>query len=217
VFIILVIYWILDEFVNKIDGDTISAHSFNGLIQALIIGVTILVVAVPEGLPLAVTISLAFSMGQMMKDHNLVRELSACEIMGGATNICSDKTGTLTENKMTVVRGEIAGIQFEKTDEKFYKKLKKDKKLKSILENICEGLCLNTDVVMEEKEDGTFSYLGSKTEGALIYFAMQLGYDYKQIRSEHSLHRIFAFSSLRKRMSVIIPYPEPDKKQKKKN
>ena len=68
------------------------------------VAVTIVAVAVPEGLPLAVTISLAYSMKQMMKDNNLVRHLDACETMGGATNICSDKTGTLTENRMTIVK-----------------------------------------------------------------------------------------------------------------
>ena len=69
----------------------------------LIIGITVIVVAVPEGLPLAVTLCLAFSVGKMRKENNLVRHLDACETMGGADNICSDKTGTLTENKMTVV------------------------------------------------------------------------------------------------------------------
>ena len=68
-----------------------------------------MVVAVPEGLPLAVTISLAYSMKQMMRDANFVRHLAACETMGGATAICSDKTGTLTENRMTVTEGWFGG------------------------------------------------------------------------------------------------------------
>ena len=71
--------------------------------------VTIIVVAIPEGLPLAVTISLAYSVQRMQQDQNLVRVMSACETMGGATNICSDKTGTLTENLMTVTQGFFAG------------------------------------------------------------------------------------------------------------
>lgn len=70
-----------------------------------------MVVAVPEGLPLAVTISLAYSMKQMMQDANFVRHLAACETMGGATAICSDKTGTLTENRMTVTEGWFAGVR----------------------------------------------------------------------------------------------------------
>lgn len=77
---------------------------FNDLVKHFIIGVTVLVVAVPEGLPLAVTLSLAYSVKKMMKDNNLVRHLDACETMGNATAICSDKTGTLTTNRMTVVQ-----------------------------------------------------------------------------------------------------------------
>ena len=73
------------------------------LLQALIISITIIVVAIPEGLPLAVTISLSFSSSKMRKLNNLVRSLDSCETMGGATFICTDKTGTLTENKMTVM------------------------------------------------------------------------------------------------------------------
>ena len=68
----------------------------------IILGITVIVVAIPEGLPLAVTLSLAFSVKKMLKDNNLVRKMEACETMGGANNICSDKTGTLTMNQMTI-------------------------------------------------------------------------------------------------------------------
>ena len=77
-------------------------------LEAFIIGVTIVVVAFPEGLPLAVTISLAYSTQEMLPDQNLIRHLAACETKGNATNICSDKNGTLTENRMTVVKGWFA-------------------------------------------------------------------------------------------------------------
>ncbi len=83
---------------------------FSHALDAFIIGVTIVVVAVPEGLPLAVTISLAYSTKKMLADNNLIRHLQACETMGNATNICSDKTGTLTQNRMTVVRGVFANV-----------------------------------------------------------------------------------------------------------
>ena len=86
-----------------------SATMFDTALEAFIIGVTIVVVAVPEGLPLAVTISLAYSTMKMLKDANLIRHLAACETMGNATTICSDKTGTLTMNRMTVVTGWFAG------------------------------------------------------------------------------------------------------------
>lgn len=72
------------------------------ILDFLIIGITVIVVAIPEGLPLSVTISLAFSVKKMLNDQNLVRKMEACETMGGANNICSDKTGTLTMNKMTL-------------------------------------------------------------------------------------------------------------------
>ena len=84
-------------------------QSLIDIVGFFIIAVTIVVVAVPEGLPLAVTISLAYSMKKMMKENNLVRHLEACETMGGATNICSDKTGTLTQNIMTVVEAHMLG------------------------------------------------------------------------------------------------------------
>merc|ERR1719157_311991 len=93
-----------------LENVTVFAHA----LDAFIIGVTIVVVAVPEGLPLAVTISLAYSTKKMLADNNLVRHMQACETMGNATNICSDKTGTLTENRMTVVSGIFASVPHNK-------------------------------------------------------------------------------------------------------
>lgn len=103
--IILVIQFCIQTFVIK--GLPWKNTYANNLVKHLIIGVTVLVVAVPEGLPLAVTLSLAYSVKKMMKDNNLVRHLDACETMGNATAICSDKTGTLTTNRMTVVQSYI--------------------------------------------------------------------------------------------------------------
>lgn len=102
---ILVIQFYVRTFVIK--GESWKSTYFNDLVKHFIIGVTVLVVAVPEGLPLAVTLSLAYSVKKMMKDNNLVRHLDACETMGNATAICSDKTGTLTTNRMTVVQSYI--------------------------------------------------------------------------------------------------------------
>ncbi len=89
---------------SKGDQDFISMETLDQIIDYLILSITIIVVAVPEGLPLAVTIALAYSVGKMKEENNLVRHLSSCEIMGGANNICTDKTGTLTQNKMTAVK-----------------------------------------------------------------------------------------------------------------
>lgn len=96
----------------------LSGEDIEVLIEDVALAVAILVVAIPEGLPLAVTVSLAYSMGKMMNDKALVRHLKACEIMGGATAICSDKTGTLTTNKMTVVRSYIGGNTFDDSSDK---------------------------------------------------------------------------------------------------
>lgn len=103
--LILVVQFCIQTFV--IEGKQWKNTYANQLVKHLIIGVTVLVVAVPEGLPLAVTLSLAYSVKKMMKDNNLVRHLDACETMGNATAICSDKTGTLTTNRMTVVQSYI--------------------------------------------------------------------------------------------------------------
>merc|ERR1740128_1013829 len=110
--IILSIRFSVDEFYYQ--GSSWDMYYINHYVKFLIIGVTVLVVAVPEGLPLAVTLSLAYSVKKMMKDNNLVRHLDACETMGNATAICSDKTGTLTTNKMTVVNVYMGG-QHHKT------------------------------------------------------------------------------------------------------
>jgi len=108
-FIVNMIFWGVD----LSHGDSFSDRGTD-LIDFVIISITLLVVAVPEGLPLAVTLSLAYAMKRMVADKNLVRVLAACETMGNATCICSDKTGTLTQNRMTVVRGWV-GKAYEKT------------------------------------------------------------------------------------------------------
>ena len=98
------LYRNVDLFGGEEEGDRLFANNFGMWVEYFIIGVAIIVVAVPEGLPLAVMISLAYSIKKMLEDNNYVKRLAACEIMGGATDICSDKTGTLTLNKMTVTR-----------------------------------------------------------------------------------------------------------------
>ena len=105
--VILVLEFVIKTF--AIEGRPWENSDFSELLHFVIIGITVLVVAVPEGLPLAVTIALAFSVKKMLKDNNLVRHLHACETMGNATAICSDKTGTLTTNRMTVVESFFGG------------------------------------------------------------------------------------------------------------
>ncbi len=98
------IYRKIDLFGGEIQSGRLLLENIKLWVKYLIVGVAVIVVAVPEGLPLAVMISLAYSIGKMAKDNNDVKRLAACEIMGGADNICSDKTGTLTENIMKVTK-----------------------------------------------------------------------------------------------------------------
>ena len=106
--VILILEFVIKEF-GIVGRAWDSSTDFSELLHFVIIGITVLVVAVPEGLPLAVTIALAYSVKKMLRDNNLVRHLHACETMGNATAICSDKTGTLTTNRMTVVESYFAG------------------------------------------------------------------------------------------------------------
>lgn len=105
--LILIIKFCKETFGDKGESFKAAEH-LQKLVGFVIIGITVLVVAVPEGLPLAVTLSLAYSVKKMMHDNNLVRHLDACETMGNATAICSDKTGTLTTNRMTAVQAYVA-------------------------------------------------------------------------------------------------------------
>ena len=114
----------IDLFGGESEEDRPFAVNFKLWVDYVIIGVAVIVVAVPEGLPLAVMISLAYSQGKMLKDQNDVKKLSACETMGGATNICSDKTGTLTLNKMHVARIWVGKDIEINTDQDENKKLK---------------------------------------------------------------------------------------------
>ncbi|KAK4302858.1 hypothetical protein Pmani_025083 [Petrolisthes manimaculis] len=156
-----------------------------------ILGVTILVVAVPEGLPLAVTLGLAYSVKKMMRDNNLVRHLNACETMGNATTICSDKTGTLTTNRMTVVQSYICGETYNITP-------KFESLPRQVADLILYSISINCSYT---------SNLGNKTECALLGFILDLGKSYQVIRDEvpeESFHRVYTFNSARKSMSTVI-------------
>ncbi|XP_032500281.1 plasma membrane calcium-transporting ATPase 1 [Phocoena sinus] len=204
--IILVLYFVIDTFwVQKrpwlAECTPIYIQYF---VKFFIIGVTVLVVAVPEGLPLAVTISLAYSVKKMMKDNNLVRHLDACETMGNATAICSDKTGTLTMNRMTVVQAYI--------NEKHYKKIPEPEAIPpNILSYLVTGLSVNcaytSKILPPEKEGGLPRHVGNKTECALLGLLLDLKRDYQDVRNEipeEALYKVYTFNSVRKSMSTVL-------------
>ncbi|NXP67407.1 AT2B4 ATPase, partial [Chloropsis cyanopogon] len=204
--IILVLYFGIDTFGVQgrpwlAEGTPIYIQYF---VKFFIIGVTVLVVAVPEGLPLAVTISLAYSVKKMMKDNNLVRHLDACETMGNATAICSDKTGTLTMNRMTVVQAYVGDTHYRQIPDP-------EAILPKILDLIVHGVAINSaytsKILPPEKEGGLPRQVGNKTECALLGFVLDLKQDYQAVRNEvpeEKLYKVYTFNSVRKSMSTVL-------------
>ncbi|XP_066588995.1 plasma membrane calcium-transporting ATPase 2 isoform X2 [Prorops nasuta] len=201
--IILVIQFCVTTFV--IQGKPWRNTYANDLVRHLIIGVTVLVVAVPEGLPLAVTLSLAYSVKKMMKDNNLVRHLDACETMGNATAICSDKTGTLTTNRMTVVQSYIC--------EKMCKTTPLFSDIPGHIGNLLiQSISINsayTSRIMPSQDPTELPMqVGNKTECALLGFVNALSKSYQTIRDdqpEETFTRVYTFNSVRKSMSTVVP------------
>jgi len=178
------------------------------MINIIISAVTVIVVAVPEGLPLAVTLALAHATLRMLKDNNLVRHLSACETMGNATTICSDKTGTLTQNKMTVVRARVFSMDVTLSDipEKFKENaLKSSPHKEALLALLCNNINVNSSASeTESSKDQKLQFIGSKTEVALLEMTRKLGYDYAESRSRAVVGELFPFSSESKKMATVI-------------
>ncbi|XP_012865844.1 PREDICTED: plasma membrane calcium-transporting ATPase 2 isoform X3 [Dipodomys ordii] len=208
--IILVLYFTVDTFVvNKkpwlAECTPVYVQYF---VKFFIIGVTVLVVAVPEGLPLAVTISLAYSVKKMMKDNNLVRHLDACETMGNATAICSDKTGTLTTNRMTVVQAYVGDVHYKEIPEPSSINAKT---LELLVNAIAINSAYTTKILPPEKEGALPRQVGNKTECGLLGFVLDLKQDYEPVRNqmpEEKLYKVYTFNSVRKSMSTIVKMPD---------
>ena len=154
------------------------------VLQTLMIAVTLVVVAVPEGLPMAVTLSLAYSMRRMLKTNNLVRKMHACETMGATTVICTDKTGTLTQNLMSVDEMKIYGDTPK--------------------EVINEGIAVNSTASIDFSDKSKPQILGNPTEGALLLWLNKKGVDYRSIRESVKTVAEVPFSTERKYMATIV-------------
>ena len=155
------------------------------LLQTLMIAVTLVVVSVPEGLPMAVTLSLAYSMRRMLKTNNLVRKMHACETMGATTVICTDKTGTLTQNQMRVDSLQLYGL-----DEKS--------------SAVAESMALNSTAQLDFTDPDCPSVLGNPTEGALLLWLYEHGTDYRELRESSTVIDQLPFNTERKYMATVV-------------
>lgn len=168
--------------------------------------VTIVVVAVPEGLPLAVTLSLAFAMKKLMSDKALVRRLSACETMGSASCICTDKTGTLTTNHMVVDKIWICELSEVCCTRQTVNRLKS--LLSTSVQNfIFQCIFLNSSSEVAREKDGKKVILGTPTESALLEFGVELGGDSDAQRKDCLITKVEPFNSNNKKMSMLVSLP----------
>lgn len=213
--LLLFIVLFIEFLVRLPHDDSTPAEKGQMFLNIFIVVVTIIVVAVPEGLPLAVTLALAFATTRMLKDANLVRHLKACEVMGNATTICSDKTGTLTQNKMQVVAGTV-GVKNEFSNSRtqdvdanedsrvpaseFVNKLSEPVK-----ELLLDSIALNS-TAFEGEVEGENTFIGSKTETALLLFARaHLGMGpVSELRENSTTLQLIPFDSGRKCMGIVV-------------
>ncbi|KAL6530041.1 Calcium-transporting ATPase 2, plasma membrane-type [Orobanche minor] len=191
------------------EGTTLKWSGDNALelLEYFAIAVTIVVVAVPEGLPLAVTLSLAFAMKKMMNDKALVRHLAACETMGSATNICSDKTGTLTTNVMTVVKSCIC-MNVKELGEPGSDKALRSELPENVVEVLFESIFNNTGGEVVVNRRGRRKILGTPTETAILEFGLSLGGDFQAEKRASKVLKVEPFNSTKKRMGVVLDLPE---------
>ncbi|KAF9383337.1 hypothetical protein CPB97_006535 [Podila verticillata] len=220
--LLMLIILIIRYFVGfKTKGTPSSAEIVSSLVDIVIAAVTVVVVAVPEGLPLAVTLALAFATTRMLKDNNLVRVLAACETMGNATTICSDKTGTLTQNRMTIVAGTLgintrfiadspegepnarASIPINRNA--FPMGQLVSNLPSAVTQLMHEAISINSSAFESEDDKGNMSFIGSKTEVALLDFSKKIGgADYRTLREATPIVHLYPFSSERKSMATIV-------------
>lgn len=177
-------------------------HGWNGgfdwvdftayLLQTVMVAVTLIVVAVPEGLPMSVTLSLALSMRRMLKTNNLVRKMHACETMGATTVICTDKTGTLTQNQMRVHEAAFFG--------------RSDGTLGDDDESrrIREGIAVNSTAFLDLTDAAHPRAMGNPTEGALLLWLHDAGFDYSTVRENARIVEQLTFSTERKYMATVV-------------
>ena len=161
-------------------------------LNTLMIAVTLIVVAVPEGLPMSVTLSLALSMKRMLETNNLVRKMHACETMGAATVICTDKTGTLTKNRMSLGDSMIFGLKDGQLD---------GSEVAQLME---EGLSVNSTAFLDYCDPKKVKVIGNPTEGALLLWLFDNNVDFVRIRDNAKIVRQLPFTTRYKYMATVV-------------
>lgn len=207
----LLFFILLFRFLAGLSTNTRSpAERGSQFLDIVIVAITIIVVAVPEGLPVAVTLALSFATKRMLKENNLVRHLRACETMGNATTICSDKTGTLTQNKMTVIAGVLgSSLHFSRDsaeDDQVMPFTAAFERLPTNIRNLLLQSSAINSTAFEGEEDGKMTFIGSKTETAILTLAKeQLGMGpVAEERAGVEIVQLIPFDSDRKCMGVVI-------------
>ncbi len=187
---LLVLGRVVEFLVGGSEGLVADAQYF---IETVMLAVTLIVVSVPEGLPMSVTLSLALSMRKMLKHNNLVRRMHACETMGAATVICTDKTGTLTQNKMQVYQAHFYGLEdgSRLTDDEAGTIVR-------------ESIACNSSAFLDDSDPNNLVALGNPTEGALLLWLHDARYDYLASREECEVLAQMPFSTMTKFMATVI-------------
>ncbi|XP_043725076.1 calcium-transporting ATPase 4, plasma membrane-type-like [Telopea speciosissima] len=201
-FLVLTARFLVEKGLNN-DLTKWSSSDALKLLDFFATAVTIIVVAVPEGLPLAVTLSLAFAMKKLMDDRALVRHLSACETMGSASCICTDKTGTLTTNHMVVDKiwmgDETKVIKGNDSIDAVKSALSE-----GVVQILLQAIFQNTSSEVVRGKDGKNHILGTPTESALLEFGLLMGGDFDAQRGESKIVKVEPFNSVKKKMSVLV-------------
>lgn len=191
VFFAILMAMVVGLFMHLNSGQDISSL-LSHTMQTLMIAVTLIVVAVPEGLPMAVTLSLAYSMRRMLKTNNLVRKMHACETMGATTVICTDKTGTLTQNQMKIYKTNFYSLADQKLS---------DNEISTIIK---EGIAVNSTASLDLSDANKAKVLGNPTEGALLLWLKDNGVNYQTLKDNTTLVEELPFSTERKYMATVV-------------
>lgn len=187
--------------VNPLNSSSwIDIEEANRILQYFMIAVTLIVVAVPEGLPMSVTLSLALSMRRMLQTNNLVRKMHACETMGATTVICTDKTGTLTQNQMRVFQSNFFPLKNQELTDNTASNL------------IKEGIAANSTAFLDYSDPQKVSTIGNPTEAALLLWLHNKGIEYTPLRENAHVDKQLTFSTERKYMATLVNSPLIGKK-----